>query len=313
MEEKKIVVVMGGPSSEAAISRQPGTAVVKALKSKGYAVMGLEFDPRGFAREMEAMRPAMVFNAMHGAFGEDGRLAAVLELLGIPYTGSGVLAGALTLNKAANKRVLLGAGIPTPSARMYRSYERARDLAGEIAEGFSLPVVVKAAAQGSSLGVVIAAQEEDLPGALEEAFRYDDEVVVEAFIDGVEITVAVMGDGVKNEVFPIIEITTVSGRYDYESKYTVGASRHIIPARLAPKTAEKAREIALSTFAVCGCRGIARVDMMIAADGQPYVIDINTVPGMTATSLVPDAALAMGVDFPTLCERLLELAGFSLD
>lgn len=310
MEEKKIVVVMGGPSSEAAISRQTGTAVVKALKSKGYAVMGLEFDPRGFAREMEAMRPAMVFNAMHGAFGEDGRLAAVLELLGIPYTGSGVLAAALTLDKAAAKRVLMGAGIPTPRASMYRAFERQRDLAGEIAAAFSLPVVVKAASQGSSLGVVIASRAEDLSGALEEAFRYDDEAVVEEFVDGPEITVAVWGDGVKNETFPIIEITTASGRYDYESKYTKGASQHIIPARLTPKTAEKARAIALSTFEVCGCRGVARVDMMVSAEGQPYVIDINTMPGMTETSLVPDAARAMGIDFPALCERLLALAGF---
>ncbi|MGP1366893.1 MAG: D-alanine--D-alanine ligase family protein [Schwartzia sp. (in: firmicutes)] len=309
MEEKMIAVVMGGPSSEAEISRRTGQAVVEALQAKGHRVVGVEFDPLRFVRDIEALKPAVVFNAMHGAFGEDGRLAAVLEVLGIPYTGSGVLAGALTLNKAANKRVLLGAGIPTPSARMYRSYERARDLAGEIAEGFSLPVVVKAAAQGSSLGVVIAAQEEDLPGALEEAFRYDDEVVVEAFIDGVEITVAVMGDGVKNEVFPIIEITTVSGRYDYESKYTKGASQHIIPARLAPETAEKARDIALAAFSVCGCRGVARMDMMVSKEGQPYVIDINTMPGMTETSLVPDAARAMGMDFPTLCERLLLLSG----
>ena len=233
-------------------------------------------------------------------------------MLGIPYTGSGVLAAALTMDKAAAQRVLRGAGIPAPKAKIYQAFERQRDLAAEIEAAFSLPVVVKAAAQGSSLGVVVVSRAEDLPGALGEAFSYGETVVVEEFIAGTEITVAVWGDGVNNETMPIIEITTSSGRYDYESKYTVGASRHIIPARLAPKTAEKAREIALSTFAVCGCRGIARVDMMIAADGQPYVIDINTVPGMTATSLVPDAARAMGVDFPTLCERLLELAGFSI-
>lgn len=312
MEEKKIVVVMGGPSSEAAISRQTGRAVVEALQSKGHAAVGLEFVPRDFARAIEAMRPAVVFNAMHGAYGEDGRLAAVLEVLGIPYTGSGVLAAALTLDKAAAKRVLLGAGIPTPKARVYRAFERRRDLAGEIAAAFSFPVVVKAASQGSSLGVAVASCAKDLPGALEEAFRYGEEAVVEEFIDGPEITVAVWGDGVKNEPFPIIEITTSSGRYDYESKYTKGASQHIIPARLSPETAEKARDIALSTFAVCGCRGVARVDMMVSAEGEPYVIDINTVPGMTETSLVPDAARAMGIEFPTLCERLLALAGFSL-
>ena len=311
MEENRIVVVMGGPSSEAAISRQTGKAVVDALQSRGYNVVGLEFVPRDFAREIEAMRPAIVFNAMHGAFGEDGRLAAVLELLGIPYTGSGVLAAALTLDKAAAKRVLLGAGLPTPKARVYRAFERVCDLAGEIAAAFAFPVVVKAASQGSSLGVVVAREEKELPGALAEAFRYDEAAVVEEFIDGPEITVAVWGDGIENEAFPIIEITTSSGRYDYESKYTKGASQHIIPARLSPETAEKARDIALSTFAVCGCRGVARVDMMVSSEGQPYVIDINTVPGMTETSLVPDAARAMGIAFPALCERLLTLAGFS--
>lgn len=312
MDQRKIIVVMGGPSTEAEISRQTGKAVVEALCSKGYRAEGLEFTPRTFVHDIEKAEPAIVFNAMHGKFGEDGRLSAVLDMLGIPYTGSGVLAAALTMDKAAAQRVLRGAGIPAPKAKIYQAFERQRDLASEIEAAFSLPVVVKAAAQGSSLGVVVVSRAEDLPGALREAFSYGETVVVEEFIAGTEITVAVWGDGVNNETMPIIEITTSSGRYDYESKYTVGASRHIIPARLSPETAEKAREIALSTFAVCGCRGIARVDMMIAADGQPYVIDINTVPGMTATSLVPDAARAMGVDFPTLCERLLELAGFSI-
>ncbi len=312
MDQRKIIVVMGGPSTEAEISRQTGKAVVEALCSKGYRAEGLEFTPRTFVHDIEKAEPAIVFNAMHGKFGEDGRLSAVLDMLGIPYTGSGVLAAALTMDKAAAQRVLRGAGIPAPKAKIYQAFERQRDLAAEIEAAFSLPVVVKAAAQGSSLGVVVVSRAEDLSGALGEAFSYGETVVVEEFIAGTEITVAVWGDGVNNETMPIIEITTSSGRYDYESKYTVGASRHIIPARLSPETAEKAREIALSTFAVCGCRGIARVDMMIAADGQPYVIDINTVPGMTATSLVPDAARAMGVDFPTLCERLLELAGFSI-
>ena len=312
MDQRKIIVVMGGPSTEAEISRQTGKAVVEALCSKGYRAEGLEFTPRTFVHDIEKAEPAIVFNAMHGKFGEDGRLSAVLDMLGIPYTGSGVLAAALTMDKAAAQRVLRGAGIPAPKAKIYQAFERQRDLAAEIEAAFSLPVVVKAAAQGSSLGVVVVSRAEDLPGALGEAFSYGETVVVEEFIAGTEITVAVWGDGVNNETMPIIEITTSSGRYDYESKYTVGASRHIIPARLSPETAEKAREIALSTFAVCGCRGIAWGDRMIAADGQPYVIAIHTVPGMTATSLVPDAARAMGVDFPTLCERLLELEGFSI-
>lgn len=313
MKQQKIAVVMGGPSAEAEISRRTGQAIVAALCAKGHDAVAMEFVPHSFAADIQEVGATFVFNAMHGAFGEDGRLPAVLDMLGIPCTGSGVLASALTMDKAAVKRIFWGSGIATPAARMYRAFERQRDLAAEIEAELSLPVVIKAAAQGSSLGVVIASQPEELPAALEEAFRYGDEIVAEAFIDGTEITVAVWGDEAGSETFPIIEIATDSGRYDYASKYTQGASCHIIPARLTPEAAERARQAAQDVFAVCGCRGLIRVDMIVSAEGSPFVIDVNTVPGMTATSLVPDAARAMGMDFPTLCERILLWAGFSKD
>ena len=233
MNQDKIVVVMGGPSTEAEISRQTGSAILKALQSKGYNAEGMELNPPTFAEDIKKSGCAIVFNALHGKFGEDGVLQGTLDMLGIPYTGSGVLAAAVTMDKAASKRVFVAEGISTPRSHTYYRYEMKRDLATEIEQGFSLPVVVKAASQGSSIGVYIVETKDALEGALKEAFSYNDEVLVEEFIRGKELTVAVWGNEEKKEAFPIIEITTASGRYDYESKYTKGASHHIIPARVS--------------------------------------------------------------------------------
>lgn len=310
MNQDKIVVVMGGTSTEAEVSRRTGTAILNALKSKGYHVEGMELEPMHFAEQIRKSGCAIVFNALHGKFGEDGLLQGTLDMLGIPYTGSGVLAAAVTMDKAASKRVFLAEGISTPRSRMFHNFDQKRGLAVEIEKEFSLPVVVKATSQGSSIGVYIVESHEELEKALKEAFRYNDEVLVEEFIKGKELTVAVWGNAEKMEAFPIIEITTLSGRYDYESKYTKGASSHIIPARIPEDTAKAVQELAVKTFAACGCRGVARVDMMLGEDGTPYVIEVNSVPGMTETSLVPDAGRAMGIEFPELCERILEMAGF---
>ncbi|MBQ5414519.1 MAG: D-alanine--D-alanine ligase [Schwartzia sp.] len=305
---QKIVVVMGGPSSEAEVSRRTGKAVLDALTSEGCNAVGLEFDPKNFAEDIKTCAPDVVFNAVHGAFGEDGRIQAVLELLGIPYTGSGVLASAVTMDKTAAKRLMLGEGISTPRSHIYRAVDRARDIAGEIAGEFSFPVVIKAASQGSSIGVVIVEEKDAIESALEECFRYGDDILVEEFISGKEITVAVLGDDKEQTILPIIEITTTSGRYDYESKYTKGASEHIIPARISGEEKKKAEEAAKACFCACSCRGVARFDMMLSADGTPFVIDINTVPGMTETSLVPDAARAVGISFGELCKKLVAMA-----
>ena len=310
MNQDKIVVIMGGTSTEAEISRQTGNAVLKALKSKGYNAVGMELHPETFAEEIRQAKPAIVFNALHGKFGEDGILQGTLEMLGIPYTGSGVLASAVTMDKAASKRVFEAEGISTPKAHTYHRFEMKRDLAAEIEKEFSLPVVVKASSQGSSIGVYIVDNADDLAKALEEAFSYDEEVLVEQFIRGKELTVAVWGNEESKEAFPIIEITTESGRYDYESKYTKGASHHIIPARVSEAKTKEIQDLAVKTFTACGCRGVARVDMMLGEDGTPYVIEVNSVPGMTELSLVPDAGRAMGVEFPELCARILQMAGF---
>ncbi|MBR1761683.1 MAG: D-alanine--D-alanine ligase [Schwartzia sp.] len=307
MGTKKIVVVMGGPSSEAAVSRRSGAAILAALREKNYEAEGLEFVPKTFSVDIQRLSPDIVFNAMHGAYGEDGRVQATLDLMGVPCTGSGVLASAMTMDKAAAKRVMLGAGISTPKAISCRVSERA-GLRARILREMSVPLVVKATTQGSSIGVVVVKDAAELPDALEEAFSYGDEALVEEFIDGPELTAAVWGTPETCDALPVIEITTESGRYDYESKYTVGASHHIIPARISAEAMARTRETAEQTFRVFGCRGVARVDMMLSTEGVPYVIDINTVPGMTETSLVPDAARAAGISFADFCERLVEMA-----
>ena len=221
-------------------------------------------------------------------------------MMGIPYTGSGVMAAAVTMDKVATKRFFMAEGIPTPKAHTYFRYEfKKRDLTGEILQEFSVPVVVKASSQGSSIGVVIVEKAEELEAALSEEF-----------IKGRELTVAVWGNEEKQEALPIIEITTVAGRYDYVTKYKVGASTHIIPAPLPEEVTKKVKEIAIRAFAVCGCSGMARVDFMLGEDNQPYVIEVNTIPGMTETSLVPDAGRAAGIEFPELCARILAMAGY---
>lgn len=308
---KKIVVVMGGPSTEAEVSRRSGTAILEALKAKGYNAEGLELNPATFANDIKASGAEFVFNALHGKFGEDGIIQGTLEMMGIPYTGSGVMAAAVTMDKVATKRFFMAEGIPTPKAHTYFRYEfKKRDLTGEILQEFSVPVVVKASSQGSSIGVVIVEKAEELEAALSEAFKYDREVLVEKFIKGRELTVAVWGNEEKQEALPIIEITTVTGRYDYVTKYKVGASTHIIPAPLPEEVTKKVKEIAIRAFAVCGCSGMARVDFMLGEDNQPYVIEVNTIPGMTETSLVPDAGRAAGIEFPELCARILAMAGY---
>jgi len=310
MNQGKIVVVMGGTSTEAEISRRTGTAILTALQSKGYPAEGLELNPATFAEDIRKSNCAIVFNALHGKFGEDGILQGTLEMLGIPYTGSGVLAAAITMDKVASKRVFMAEGISTPRSHTYHAFEMKRDLVQEIAAAFHMPVVVKAAAQGSSIGVYIVENAEELSAALKEAFSYNDEVLVEEFIKGREMTVAVWGDAENKEAFPIIEITTTSGRYDYQSKYTKGASAHIIPMPVSAEKTKEIQELAIKTYTACGCRGVARVDMMYSEDEKPYVIEVNSVPGMTETSLVPDAGRAMGIEFPELCERILEMAGY---
>ena len=309
--ERPIVVVMGGTSTEAEVSRRSGTAILEALRSKDYPVVGMELVPTTFAEEIRKLNPAIVFNALHGKYGEDGILQGTLDMLGIPYTGSGVRAAALTMDKLTAKRIFCAEGIATPRFRCISKAERDVYTAERIRTDFGLPVVVKAPEQGSSIGVYIVTREEDLQGAIDEAFSYGNEVLVEEFIEGRELTVAVWGTPADAQALPVIEITTTSGRYDYASKYTPGASAHIVPAELSPECTAAVQELAVRAFKACGCAGVARLDVMLSTAGKPYAIEVNAVPGMTATSLVPDAARAVGIEFPELCEKILAMAGYT--
>lgn len=231
-------------------------------------------------------------------------------MLKIPYTGSGVLAAALTMDKVATKHFLNSANLSTPKFAVYREIDRRDELAGEIEKKFGVPVVIKAAAQGSSIGVNIVERAQDIDEAIDNAFTFGDEILVEEFIRGRELTVAVCGNEDDAEALPIIEITTTTGRYDYRSKYTKGLSTHIVPAQIPDALTAEVKQLAVAAFKLCKCSGVARVDMMLSEENVPYVIEVNSVPGMTETSLVPDAARAAGIEFPELCEKILALADF---
>ena len=309
-DEPPVVVVMGGPSTEAEVSRRSGGQILQALLSKGYPAVGMELNPSTFAEEIQNLHPAIVFNALHGKYGEDGVLQGTLDMLGIPYTGSGVRAAALTMDKMMTKRIFRAEGIATPRFLCIHAGERDAQTAERVRAEFDLPLVVKAPEQGSSIGVYIVTREEDVQSAIDEAFSYGDTVLVEEFIQGRELTVAVWGTPSRGKAFPIIEITTTSGRYDYASKYTPGASRHLIPAELSAECTAAVQEMAVRAFNACGCAGVARVDVMLSDAGEPYAIEVNSVPGMTAISLVPDAARAVGIEFPEFCEEMLAMAGY---
>ena len=309
-KQSKIVVVMGGTSTEAEVSRRTGTAIFNALKSKNYNVETMELNPQTFAADIKSSNCAIVFNAVHGLYGEDGMIQGTLEMLKIPYTGSSLIAAAITMDKVMTKKILLAAQISTPRFKVYRAVDRSDHLAADIEKLFGLPVVIKASNQGSSIGVEIVERAEEISAAVENSFRYGDEILVEEFIHGRELTVAVYGNEDDAQALPVIEITTVTGRYDYETKYKKGASTHICPAELPDELTEKVKELAVAAFKSCKCAGVARVDLMLSEENVPCVIEVNSVPGMTETSLVPDAARAAGIEFPELCENILALANF---
>ncbi len=304
MKNKKIAVLMGGPSAERAVSLNTGAAILEALQEKGYKAVGIDLEPERFVEQLTEAGIEVVFNAVHGKYGEDGVLQGALELLGIPYTGSGVLSSAMAMDKGITKRIFLSANIPTPRSHLFTKSDRKRDLPAEILADFSIPVVVKSAAQGSSIGVVIVENSDELSAAIDQAFTYSENILVEEFIQGRELTVAIWGTG-EPEALPIIEIVPNSGRYDYQSKYTKGATEYIVPAKLNDHTTNVVQKVAIEAFSKLECRGIARVDVMLDKDDNPYVLEVNTIPGMTATSLVPKAAAAVGIPFADLCERLL--------
>ena len=298
---------MGGPSSEAEISRKTAEAVINALQSKNYEVSPIELNPQTIVEDIKKSQCEIVFNAVHGKYGEDGVLQAVLQMINMPCTGSDVLASALTMNKAASKRLFLSAGISTPKTLFFKKIDDEKfDIKQHIMDEFDLPVVVKSVDQGSSIGVFTAKTEQELVSGIDEAFKYSQEIIVEKFIKGRELTVAVYGNKEKKPM-SIIEIVAENGVYDYHNKYTKGCSHHIIPAPLSEKLTQEIQKLSVEACEITNCTGVARVDLMLSEQDIPYVLEINTVPGMTETSLVPDVARHDGIEFADLCEMMLEM------
>ena len=309
-KEKTVAVVMGGPSAEEQISLSTGHAMAAALRGKGYNVKEIRLVPHSFSEQVKESGADVVVIAVHGLYGEDGRLQSALEMMGIPYTGSGVLASSVSMNKLTAKRVFLGSNIPTPDYIFLHRRDRGKqDMIKAITDKFSLPVVVKPVSQGSSLGVTIEKEISGLQKALDEAFQYDEEVLVEEYIAGQETSVCMMRlkDG-SVKVWPVILIHPHAEWYDFNAKYSVGGVDHLVPAPLPEDITRTLKDISVKAFEVLGCAGVARTDCMVDKNGKCYVLEMNTVPGMTPTSLVPDAARAEGTDFGDLCEMILETA-----
>lgn len=302
-----VAVVMGGPSAEREVSLNTGAAIANALREYGYTnVVEIDLDPRNFGKQLAESKAEVVFNAVHGLYGEDGRLQTLLEIREMPYTGSGMIASVSCMDKVITKRMLRDAGISTPVCLIVNKKESG--IKEKIMQRFSLPVVIKPASQGSSIGVEIVKEEKQLDEALANAFKYSRDILVEEFIGGKELTVSMMQKDGEVVALPVIHIAPHSGMYDYHSKYTKGATEYICPADLDEETTKKVQEISKQAYEVLGCSGVARADVMLDEEGNGYVLEINTVPGMTATSLVPKAAAAAGISFPELCNIILQSA-----
>lgn len=293
-----IAVLQGGRSAEREVSLISGVQVAKALRQRGHDVEQVDLDEKVWDRLRDGGYDC-VFIALHGRLGEDGTVQGMLELLGLPYTGSGVLASALCIDKSRANDVLRAQGLMIPDFEEFEG-EDVEDLA----DRYGLPVVVKPVREGSTIGLTIARDVDALASGLVLARRYDRRVMVQRFVEGTEITIGVLATP-ELCVLPTLEITYENETYDYDAKYTAGRSHHIIPARIPEAARRAASEATARAFRVLGCEGMARVDFIISPDCTPWLLEVNTVPGLTGLSLLPDAARAAGVPFDELCERLV--------
>ncbi|HUN68125.1 MAG TPA: D-alanine--D-alanine ligase [Burkholderiales bacterium] len=294
----KVAVLLGGKSAEREISLMSGNGVLKALRAK--RVDAHPFDPAErdlFELKREAF--ARCFIALHGRGGEDGTVQGALEILGVPYTGSGVMGSAIGMDKWRSKMIWLASGLPTPR---YRVLSPGDDW-NEVARDLGLPLIVKPANEGSTLGLTKVTQASQLRAAYElAANRYHDLALAERFVDGPEYTASVLGD----TVLPLIRIEAPQGNYDYQNKYFTDDTKYLCPCGLPPQKEEALKQLALKAFKVLGCTGWGRVDLMLDASGDPWLLEVNTSPGMTGHSLVPMAARAVGISYEDLCVRILE-------
>jgi D-alanine-D-alanine ligase len=300
----RIAVLLGGRSAEREVSLNSGAQVARALRERGHDVIEIDPIEPDFIAALQSSGADIAFIVLHGRFGEDGTMQGMLELIDMPYVGSGVLASALAMNKVMSKHIYAQAGLSTPS---YVALRRGDVVDFDGLTGVLGPkTVVKPANEGSSVGMTIVHDPSGLPAAVELAFDHDPLVLVEKFEVGAEVTIGVIGN---DEPFalPTLEIVPVNEFYDYESKYTPGMSQHIIPARVNADACSECQRLAVGAHLALGCRGMSRSDTIVTPQGAVYLLETNTIPGMTSTSLLPDAAAAAGIEFPELCERLVGL------
>jgi D-alanine-D-alanine ligase len=304
----RIGVLMGGRSSEREVSLRTGQAVHQSLFRRGYDVVSVDVTDH-LHQDLTDQKVAIAFLALHGPGGEDGTIQGFLETIGMPYTGSGVQASAVGMHKVITKTLLAAQEIPVPGGTVVP--RGAVPSLARVLQGarLKLPVVVKPASQGSTIGVTIVRQVNEWKGALALAHRYDAEAMVEAYIPGHEVTVSVLGGATGSPtVLPAVEIVAPDGFYDFSAKYQKGKTQYLCPAPLPAKVLREIGSLGRRTYQVLGCEGAARVDFRITAKGRPYVLEINTVPGMTETSLLPMAAAQAGIDYDSLVEWILQSA-----
>lgn len=332
---REVVILMGGASSERAVSLVSGRAVMEAIDTTRFHARAVDFQLAGRSVGVQAAAastsvmdtagaclepaasglaeqilqgpaaPDVVFIALHGRYGEDGCVQGLLEMLGVPYTGSGVLASALAMDKVASKRIMESEGIPTPRWTTARRGDNAAEVLERVRNSCGFPCIVKPNREGSTIGATIVRQPEDVADAVAEALRHDALALIEELVGGIEVTVGILDGEDGPQALPVVEICPASGFYDYEAKYTAGAAEKIVPARLPEDTTEEVLSLALQTHVALGCIGMSRVDLFVTPAGST-VLEANTIPGMTPTSLLPRAAQAAGISFTELITRIIE-------
>ena len=308
MTDTRIGVLMGGRSSEREISLKTGQAVHQALLRRGYDAVAIDVSDR-LHQDLKNQGIGLAFLSLHGPGGEDGTVQGFLETIGMPYTGSGVRASTVGMHKAMTKTLLASHDIPVPAGTVVHAHSKA-SLAKVLRQGsLNLPIVVKPVSQGSTIGVTVVRRASQWKEALALAHRYDSEAMVEGYIPGHEAAVSILGITAEGpNVLPPVEIVAPEGFYDFAAKYQKGKTQYLCPAPFPLKVLKQIGELAGRTYEVLGCEGAARVDFRITPRGRPYVLEINTVPGMTETSLLPMAAAQVGIGYDDLVERILQSA-----
>lgn len=297
----KVGVIAGGISSEREVSLRSGQAVFNALKELGFNAVFIDAG-KDLCEKIKEEKIDVAFLVLHGGWGENGAVQGMLEVMGIPYTGSGVLSSALAMDKEATKKIFIYHGIPVPPFKVV--YKQEYFSLSFNLEPLNFPLVVKPAEEGSSVGVNIVKNEVELKSALENAFKYGQRAILEKFIEGREIHIGVLGD----KALGGVEVRPKKGFYDYESKYTKGLTEYILPPEINNDLYEKLKDLGLKAHKALGCKGGTRVDMIVDSNGNPYVLEVNTIPGMTETSLLPKISQLSGYDFKGLVKEILELA-----